>query len=72
MSSRRSYLAALVLQTLLPFSSGAFFENNADALRELEIPVARSLHALKPFGKRQSDGVVGKTTISPESSKMKR
>lgn len=68
----RSYLTALALQTLLPFSSGAFFENSVDALRELEIPVARSLHELKPIGKRQSDSLIGKAAISLENGKTKR
>ncbi|EOA88548.1 uncharacterized protein SETTUDRAFT_27350 [Exserohilum turcica Et28A] len=55
MSRRRFCLTALALQTLLPFASAAYFENHADALRELEIPVARSVHALQPVPGRQLD-----------------
>ncbi|EUC33610.1 hypothetical protein COCCADRAFT_95561 [Bipolaris zeicola 26-R-13] len=54
MSRRQLCQAALVLQTLIPLSSGAFFENNADALREFDIPVARSVHPLNPLAKRDS------------------
>lgn len=65
-------MAALVLQALLPFSLGAFFDNNADALHELGIPVARSLLALKPFGKRQSGNIIGKAAIPFERSTIER
>lgn len=72
MSRRQFCLTALVLQTLVPFSSGAFFDNTADALRELEIPVARSLLTLKPLAKRRSNKVIGKAAILRQSSKTKR
>lgn len=68
MSRRQLCQAALVLQTLIPLSSGAFFENNADALREFDIPVARSVHPLNPLAKRDSGNSIGKAKILHRSS----
>jgi hypothetical protein len=70
MSRHQLCLAALAVQTLLPFSVGEFFENHADALRALDIPVAKSLHELKPIGNRQSDNLIGKSVLLLESSIM--
>ncbi|EUC43041.1 hypothetical protein COCMIDRAFT_28414 [Bipolaris oryzae ATCC 44560] len=63
MSRRQICQAALVLQILIPFSSGEFFDNNADALRELDIPVARSVHTLNPLGKRDSDNSIATRSV---------